>query len=224
MRVSEVLSAHLDGVRDVLDISRASVDLLRHYQLPEELTYARVGAAELRDRSPGPEQLLIALVGYEPSVHVVPDELAALADCRPGHRSVLLLGWPIAELPTNLLLTALAAARCQIVATVPLSTARIRGVHAALVVRRVDHPVPTHGYLQDVPAAPPAEQPRALLRMVNEYQLTDFAHRPLRQRLRELAEQVEEQRRLLAERDDLLRRLEQRLTGPEDEPGEPDQP
>ncbi|WP_405425498.1 hypothetical protein [Micromonospora sp. NBC_00617] len=219
MRVSELLAAQLDGVREVLDVSRGPVDLVRHYQLPEEVTYRRGDPAVVRDDPPGAEQLLVGLVGSQPSVHVLPEELAVLADCRPGHRSVLLLGWPIVDLPTHLLLSALTSARCQILETVPLSTANIRGVYAALVVARVDRPAATRRHLEDAAQArraahaPPgrADDPRTLLRMVNEYQLTDLVHRPLRGQLRELRAEVERQRELLAQRDDRLRELEREL-------------
>ncbi|OKI45218.1 hypothetical protein [Micromonospora sp. CB01531] len=220
MRLPEVLALHLAGVREVVDVSREGVDLAARYALPDEVSHRRCPVTDAAELVRTPDRLLVGLLGPEPAVHLPPAEAAAaLAGASAGTRGVLLLAWPVDELPVHLLVGPMVAARCQVVDAIPLGTAGIRGVSAAVVVQRVDRPLPQRGHLVDMtvarraahPVPEPADELRTVLRMANEHRLTGLVTRAVRRRLRELEEQVERQRQRLDERDARLAELEREL-------------
>ncbi|SCG76604.1 hypothetical protein [Micromonospora inositola] len=220
MRLPEVLALHLSGVREVVDASREGVDLAGRYHLPADVRHRRCAIADAGALVGTPDRLLVGLLGPKPSVHLNPREVAeALTAAAPGTRAVLLLAWPVDQLPAHLLVGPLVAARCQIVDAIPLSTAGIRGVSAALIAQRVDRPLPPRGHLVDMtverraahPLPEPVDELRTMLRMANEHQLTGLVTRSVRRRLQALEDEVEQQRRVIAERDDRLAALEGEL-------------
>lgn len=228
MRLHEIDDRLYAGVREVVDVTHDQVTLHRHLRLPERVAYRRESLAATGPEL-GPDVLVLALAGPNPPLHAEPHQLVpVLRRLRPGSRLLLLGGWPVDALPVNRLLDPLGTAGCQVVAAAPLDRVAIRGVHLALLVERVEAPVPPRPYLLGaVPGAEPApeDSPRALLRVANEHILGDLVARPLRRRLAELTERIEALERDLAERDGrvaeaqrALAEAQERLAGSESSP------
>ncbi|MEU9506133.1 hypothetical protein AB0D32_07610 [Micromonospora sp. NPDC048170] len=214
MRLHEVDERLFDGVHEVVDVTHPEVTLARHLRMPAQVRYRRAGTAEPEgDLDEG--VLVLALTGPNPPAHTDPDALAPLLHrLRPGARLLLLAGWAVADLPVHRLLDPLGAASCQVIAATPLDRVAIRGVHATLLVERVDTVVTPRPHLTGSARATDAGQsPVPLLRMANEYVLTDLVTRPARRRLAELADRVAELDRQLAERDARLAETERELAG-----------
>ncbi|MER7416112.1 hypothetical protein ABT346_04885 [Micromonospora peucetia] len=214
MRLHEIDEGLFDGVHEVVDVTHPEVTLGRHLRMPAHVLYRRASVAE-----PGGNLdegvLVLLLTGPNPPAHTDPDTLAPLLRrLRPGARLLMLAGWPVADLPVHRLLDPLGAASCQVLAAVPLDRVAIRGVHAALLVQRVDTVVAPRPHLPgrtpqpDAGTAPPSVP---LLRMANEYVLTDLTVRPVRRRLGELADRVADLDRQLAERDARLDEADREL-------------
>ncbi len=229
--MSELASAFRGNAREIVDLSDAQVNLARSLGLPDGLRHIRSTPDEASQRELGPHTLLIAVVGPTAPAQVDPDALApVLRRFSPGARAILLMGWPIPELPYHRLLGPLADARCQVTQAVPLDRSRMPVAHCALVVECVDKLAPVGAYLSGIPSGIAGDEPpveaaddlRPLLRMVNEYVLAGLVARPLRRRLSEL-ERAEAERahaiaralqleNAVAERDDAMERIT-RLTG-----------
>jgi hypothetical protein len=126
-----------------------------------------------------------------------PEALAPALGALPvGGTVLLLLGWPVADLPYHRLLGPLGGASCQVVDTVPLEGAAVTaGLHAAVIVRRVERLTEPRSYLVGVgpgrDAEPePAADLRTALRIANEHALADMVARPLRARLADLEREL----------------------------------
>jgi FkbM family methyltransferase len=225
VRLHEIPPLYLTGVEDVVDVSKGQVDLRQHLQVADTIPYHQYAVEDAEKIAPGPGSALLSLVGPDANAHIGPDELApVLRRLTPGARAILLVGWPVEELPYHLLLGPLVDAHCQVVEAVATERASIRDVHAALIVECVDRLAPLRSYLLD---ARPGEKAaatdgpgelRTLLRLANEYVLADLVARPLRRRLieldrraAELDERGAELKRQLAERDSRLRDAEKKL-------------
>jgi hypothetical protein len=140
-----------------------------------------------------PGTVLGAFAGPDPEAHVEPDVLApALRRLPVGGRVVVLLGWPIEDLPFHTLLGPLGDAGCQVLQAVPLDKASRHGAHCAVIAARVDHLAPLRTYLDDSPITLDGEGPdlRALLRLVGEHTFSDLVARPLRRRLAEQRDRI----------------------------------
>ncbi|AEV88625.1 hypothetical protein ACWT_7614 [Actinoplanes sp. SE50] len=140
----------------------------------EEL-FAALFPFEKPERADPPAALTVVFAGPAspfPGVPALP----------PGGRLLLLLGWPIAELPYHLLLDPLVAAGCQVLQAVPVDRAHRHGVHCAVVAARVDRLAPLRSYLDDSPITLDGESPGlpALLRLTGEYTFTDLVSRTQR--------------------------------------------
>jgi hypothetical protein len=193
MRLHELPPICLGDAREIVDGCRPDVDLRAHLRIGDDIGYRRLSADAAETLELGPDTLLLALVGPEASAYTDPDELAPLLRrSRPGARAVILLGWPVADLPYHRLLGPLAAGSFQVVEAVTVERVQAPLVRAALIVERVTRLLPPRAHLSDAPedAAPPAGDPdaelRLVLRIANEYALADFAARPMRRRLIEL--------------------------------------
>jgi len=223
MLIYELLH-RVDEVREIIDISAEPVELSRHLKIPDDVRYERYEPAKAENLDIGADGLLVCLVGDAPK-HTDTDALApVLGALQPGARAILLLAWPIDELPYHRLLGPLVDNRCQVVETVPLDRVRNHGAHCALVVQRVTRLAEPRPYLTDAPAATAAEaapptagaatdaqavdELRSALRIANEYMLADLVARPMRRRLREQDQRIAELNRELAVQTARLARLE----------------
>jgi FkbM family methyltransferase len=210
VRLHEIPPLYFDGVGEVIDVSPGQVDLRQHLRMPESIRHARRAVEDAERLSPGPGAMLLSLVGANPGAHTPPEALApVLRRLTPGARALLLLGWPIEELPYHLLLGPLVDARCQVVEALAVERSSIREVHCALVVECVDRLAPRRAYQLDAPPGVAPDQQdagdlAALLRLANEYMLSDLVARSLRRGGAEL-------KRQLAERDAQLREAEREL-------------
>ncbi len=218
MRIQELLPVYLGGASEVIEVGLDGVDLWPHLPVPEGATvrHRKRGVDDAGNLELGPGTLLVSLLGPSRTAHLDPDALApVLRRLQPGVRSLLLLGWPIAELPYHRLLGPLVDGGCQVVEALPLDRlAAFGGVHGALVVECVDKLAPLRAYLTDIPTQPGAatgpgpdavDELRTVLRVANEYVLGDLVARPMRSRLTELTARV-------AEQDTRIRQLERQLT------------
>lgn len=145
---------------------------------------------------------LVAFAGPKPETHIDPVALApALSRLPVGGRIVVLLAWPIGELPYHTLLGPLVDAQCQVLQVVPLDKVARHGAHCAVVAARVDRLAPLRRYLDDTPVDLPGEAPdlRALLRLAGEHTFGDLVSRPMRRRLNELGDRVEAQQQRIRE-------------------------
>ncbi len=162
--------------------------------------------------------LLAAFVGPDPEKHVAPETLAAaLRRVPPGGRVVVLLGWPVDELPYHVLLGPLVDAGCQVLQAVPLDKANRHGAHCAVVAARVDRLAPLRTYLDDTPVVLTGDEPglRTLLRLAGEYTLGDLVSRPLRRRLGELRDRVDAQQQRIGQLEKELRARDAKLLAAE---------
>ena len=166
--------------------------------------------------------LLVAFSGPDPETHVAPEALAAaLRRLPPNGRVLVLLGWPVEELPYHVMLGPLVDAGCQVLQAVPLDKANRHGAHCAVVAARVSRLAPLRTYLDDTPIALTDDEPdlRTLLRLAGEYTFGDLVSRPLRRRLAELQDRLGTQQQRVRQlekdvkaRDAELAKAQQRLT------------
>lgn len=207
MLIHELLPLVGDGVREVVDVTPEPARVGRRLRAPEGVRRQVLGLDEAAELEPGPDHVVVALLGPDPEVHSDPGALApVLGRLRPGAHAVLLLAWPIAELPYHLLLEPLVNGSCQVIEAVGLQRVDGQGPHCALVVRCVDAVTAPRAYLMDIrperpaPVDPGRDERRVMLRVANEYVLADFVARPMRQRLIELERQVRDLDQVLASR------------------------
>lgn len=210
--LSRELLTLVEDAREIVEIAPAPAGLTRHLRVPGDVRQHRRDPADTDGLRPGAGSVLLALLADTPAPEgppgsVSPEEIApVLARMRPGAQAVLLLGWPLAELPYHRLLGPLGEARCQVLHGVPLDRAHEHGGHVALVARCVDRIVPPRPYLTasgDAGTTGSSDDPTdplpTMLRLANEWLLADLVSRPLRRRLVEQEERIAELTRLLAE-------------------------
>ena len=155
-------------------------DLLR---VPDGVTCRRYAAD---DTKPGAGTVVAGFLGPKPEVHADAEALApAVRELPVGGRVVLLLGWPIDELPYHSVLSLLVDANCQVLQVIPLDRVSRHGAHYALIAGRVDRLAPPRAHLADTPVELPGDEPglRTLLRLIGEYAFESMAIRAARRRL-----------------------------------------
>lgn len=158
-------------------------DLLR---VPDGVTHRRYAADDVK---PDAGSIVVGFVGPKPEVHLDAEALApAVRELPVGGRVVLLLGWPIDELPYHTVLSLLTDANCQVLQVVPLDKVSRHGAHYALIAGRVDRLAPPRAHLDDAPIELPGDEPglRTLLRLTGEYAFESMAVRAARKRLVDL--------------------------------------
>lgn len=158
---------------------------------------------------------VVAFLGPDPGMQVAADAVAPALRLLPvGGRVVLLLGWPIEELPYHQVLGALVEADCQVLQVVPLDKARRHGAYCAVVAARVDRLAPPRGYLDDTPIALPGEEPtlRTLLRLAGEHAFGDAVARPVRRGLAEARDRNAELARRIRQLEGELQTRDERIT------------
>lgn len=196
------LPAVAGGATTIVSVSGdATLDMLT---LPESMRRAAYDADDATTFDTG--TLLVAFVGPDPEAHVDAEALAvALGRLPVGGRVVVLIGWPIAELPYHVLLGPLVDAGCQVLQAVPLDKAARHGAHCAVVAARVSRLAPLRPYLDDSPITLSDEPDLpALLRLTCEYTFSDLVARPMRRKLAEQNDRV-------AAQQNKIRRLEQEV-------------
>ncbi|HWS33623.1 MAG TPA: hypothetical protein VN408_12880 [Actinoplanes sp.] len=151
-----------------------------------------------------PGTLLVALAGPDLDAGALAPALRRLP---PGGWAVLLLGWPLDELPYHVLLEPLVDAKCQVLQAVPVDRANRHGVHGAVVAARVERLAPIRPYLNDSPISLDGAEPglNTLLRLTGEYVFGDLTARPLRQQLADLKDRAEAQRERIRELEEAVR-------------------
>jgi hypothetical protein len=204
MLIQELLPL-LGETTEIVEVGDGGLgELLR---VPADATLRRFApddAAEL-----GSASVVAAFVGPGPQ-HVDADAVAPALRLLPvGGRAVLLLGWPIEELPYHVLLGPLVDAECQVLQVAPLEKASRHGAHCVVIAARVDRLAPLRTHLDDTPIAITGQEPslRALLRLAAEYMFGDIVTRPARRSLVEFRDRNAEQAKRIRE---LERELDRR--------------
>ncbi|GLW29554.1 hypothetical protein [Actinoplanes regularis] len=203
MLVRELLPL-FENVTTIVEVSESGEALREQLQLraPSDAEYRGYAAGTTMEAG----TLVVALLGPDPASHVDVATIApALRELPVGGRALLLLGWPVPDLPYHQMLDELVAAGCQVLQVVPIDNSGNRA-HCAVLAARVDRVAPLRGYLSDEPVVVDGATPdlRALLRLIGEKAFTDLLGRPLRQKLAEAGDRV-------AEQDQRIRQLEKEL-------------
>lgn len=197
MLVRELLPLFED-VTTIVEVSESGEALREPLRAPDGVAYRSYAAGGKLDAA----TLVVASVGPESALHVEAAAIApALRDLPVGGRAVLLLGWPVPDLPYHQVLDELIAAGCQVLQVIPLDNAAKQQVYCAVVAARVDRLLPLRPYLSDEPVVLDGATPdlRALLRLTGEQVFRDLLDRPLRHRLSTTAERVAEQDQRIAQ-------------------------
>jgi len=215
MRLQELTSLYLATATRVLDLTGEDIDVQTELRLKPDV-YQRASIDEAAGSDLGPGVIVLALLG--PDRLTTPEAIAPmLRNLQPGARAVLLIGWPIDEVPGHRLLGPLSAARCQVLEAVPLDRVSVGApVHCVVITQRVEKLAPPRAYLTDIGADQDsfgddgADEFASVLRAVNECVLMDFVSRPLRRRVFE-QHTATELRRQLDQRDARLKQVETKL-------------
>jgi hypothetical protein len=220
MHIHELLPA-LGDVREVVHVDAGEAEggtgeseLTDYLRIPAGVAYRRHEPADAEKLDLDEGAVIVCLLGPA-APQLDPDAVAPVLDAMPiGGTALLLVGWPVTDLPYHRLLGPLGGASCQAIEAVPLEGAVAHhGAHAALVVRRVGRLAPPRPYLTGQRSGRTADADadidseaglRMALRMANEYVLADLVARPMRARMADLE-------RDLANREGRLREAEQRL-------------
>lgn len=155
---------------------------------------------------------VVALLGPKPEALVDAEAIVPALRALPvGGRVVLLLGWPLPELPYHLLLAPLVDARCQVLQVVPVDRAHRYGAYAAVLAARVAQLAPPRAYLDESPIELPGDEPGlpALLRLAAEYVFGDAVARSTRRVVAELRDHNAEQDRRIHELEHELERRDE---------------
>jgi hypothetical protein len=186
-------------------------ELLR---VPDDIPHRRFE----NDQSLPEGTTVVAFPGPKPDTQVDVEAIVPALRALPvGGRVVLLLGWPIEELPYHLLLAPLVDAECQVLQVVPLDKAHRYGAYGAVLAARVAQLAPARGYLDESPIELPGEEPdlRTLLRLAGEYVFGDIVARPTRRALAEVRDKTAEQAQRIRELEQELLTREQQLEAAE---------
>jgi hypothetical protein len=177
-------------------------------QAPDHVTKQPYEAEDTSTFADG--TVLVAFPGPEST----PDLAPALRRLPVGGRVILLLGWPIEDLPYHTLLGPLVDASCQVLQVVPVDKPSRHGAHCAVVAARVDRLAPLRTYLDDTPISVDGDSPdlRALLRLTGEHTFADLIARPARRKLAELRDRDTEQRQRIRQLERDLQAREAKLT------------
>ena len=180
MRIIDLISPYLHGVRRVVDLSSGTVSVEQYLHLHHwpDIRYAR-GDADEEQYSPG--DLVVLATGLARDSYGDPGVAhSALRRLDVGARALVLFEQAGGDLPYHRILDTLVAQRCQVlqVASIDLRVAR-----TGVVIERVDRPgLPRSYYGEPVPTSD-AEFEAARLRLVNEYVFHDYVSRAIRARL-----------------------------------------
>ncbi|HEU5109312.1 MAG TPA: hypothetical protein VFT95_12275 [Micromonosporaceae bacterium] len=216
MHLHELLAV-LGDVREVVEVASPEVDddLAGLLRLPDGINWRRAEPADAGKLDLEDGGLVAGVLGPD---RFDPDELAPALGALPvGGTVLLVLGWPILDLPYHRLLGPFGAASCQVVDAIPLEGAAVTaGLHAALVVRRVDRLAAPRPYIvglgngRDAEVEPAAEL-RTALRIANEHALGELVTRPLRLRMADLERDLAARESRLAETQRSLARAQAKI-------------
>jgi hypothetical protein len=177
---------------------------------PEDIPHRRFE----NDQSLPEGTTVVAFVGPKSDTQVDAEAIVPALRALPvGGRVVLLLGWPIEELPYHLLVAPLVDAECQVLQVVPLDKAHRYGAYGAVLAARVAQLAPARGYLEESPIELPGEEPglRSLLRLAAEHVFGDIVARPTRRALAEVRDKTAEQAQRIRELEQQLRTREEQI-------------
>lgn len=203
MLIHELLPL-VGAVTTVVEVSPSGEALRELLRAPASAAYrSYVPDGEKMDAG----TVVVAFVGPKPEAQIDAEAVApALRELPVGGRALLLLGWPVPELPYHGLLDELVTAGCQVLQVVPLDKVSRHGAHCAVLVARVDRLAPLRPHLADTPVVLDDDTPdlRALLRLTGEYTFQELLSRPLRRKLADAGDRAEAQ-------DERIRQLEQEI-------------
>ncbi|GAA3336040.1 hypothetical protein GCM10020358_06700 [Amorphoplanes nipponensis] len=203
MLIHELLPLVGDA-QSVVEVSQSGDALRELLRAPAASAYrAYVPDGEKMDAG----TVVVAFLGPKPEAHIDAETVApALRELPVGGRALLLLGWPVPELPYHRLLDELVTAGLQVLQVVPLDKVSRHGAHCAVLAARVDRLAPLRTHLSDAPLDLAGEAPdlRALLRLTGEYVFGDLLSRPLRRNLAAAGDRIKEQ-------DERIRALEKEI-------------
>jgi len=202
MLIRELLPL-FDDLTTIVEVSATGEALREQLRAPEAAAYRPYAPGEKMDA----ETVVVAFVGPKQGTHVDAETVApALRELPVGGRALILLGWPLLDLPYHQVLEELVTAGFQVLQVIPIDNATGHGAHCGVVAARVDRLAPLRTHLSDGPVVVEGDAPdlRALLRMTGEYVFSDLISRPLRLQLAEASDRVKEQ-------DKRIRQLEKEL-------------
>jgi len=197
MLIRELLPLFED-VTTVVEVSESGKALQEQLRAPEAAAYRPYAPGEKMDAG----TVVVAFVGPNPTAHIDAETVApALQELPVGGRALLLLGWPVSDLPYHHVLDKLVTAGCQVLQVIPLDHAAGDRAHCAVLAARVDRLAPLRPYLFDEPIVVDGDAPdlRALLRLTGEKVFSDLLDRPLRRNLAEASDRVSEQAKRIRE-------------------------
>ena len=215
MLIRELLPLFED-VTTIVEVSAGGDALQQQLRAPESVTYRPYAPGEKLDTG----TVVVAFLGPNPASHVDTEAVApALQDLPVGGRALLLLGWPLLDLPYHQVLDVLGTAGCQVLQAIPLDNASGHRAHCAVVAARVDQLAPLRPYLSDEPIVLGGDPPdlRALLRLTGEKVFSDLRDRPLRGKLAEASDRVAEQNKRIQQLEKELAAARDKVTAKSDE-------
>jgi hypothetical protein len=181
MLIQEILPL-LGDTTEIVEVGDGTLgELLR---VPDGVAHRRFAADDTAKLESG--SVVVGFVGPDQEKHSDAESVAPALRLLPvGGRVVLLLGWPIEELPYHVLLGPLVDADCQVLQVAPLEKAFRHGAHCVAIAARVERLAPLRTHLDETPIAVTGEEPslRALLRLAAEYTFGDIVTRPARRNL-----------------------------------------
>jgi hypothetical protein len=191
MLIRELLPL-FDDATAFVEVS-ATGDVLREWlRAPAETPYRAYAPGEKMDAG----TVVVSFVGPKESTQVEAEAVApALRELPVGGRAMVVLGWPVPDLPYHQVLEELVTAGFQVLQVIPIDNAAGQGAHCAVVAARVDRLIPLRTHLSDEPVVADGDAPdlRALLRLTGEYVFSELISRPLRRLLIETSDRVKEQ-------------------------------
>jgi hypothetical protein len=129
MRIADVMSSALDGIKYVVDLSEGEIDLHSYLGLPDGVEYVRAAGDAVHIDE---QTLAVDLFGPDPRRHRPLERVAGVLESLDGaRRAVLLLGYGDGDLPIHRIVDLLRGAPWRISTAVPLD---YRHISTAIVL------------------------------------------------------------------------------------------
>lgn len=223
MRLQELIRLCPPEVESFVDVSGTADELDTALALPATIKYQRLPIADAAATELDSKKVILAALGPDEFLeHDFTAYVPLLANAQAGTHMLALLGWPVKDIPYHRMLASITAASWQVIDAVAVERGQLLGgIHAAIVLRRVGTPGVPRPYLLAhgdqcansgvVDGGDSFTNEQGILRILNEFVLTDFVTRPLRLRLRDLEAQVMRQSAELAQVEARLRQAESQV-------------